>query len=685
MRSSSSLGEEPEGPKLRSGASRRHLEAAEPARTRESAEYSARVRQLEQTVSALSVGLRQTRDDIERAAHSRAWRLGHFLTRAMSRLARRPTRTQGALVAALARIDRVQSAVHALPTGTDGGPAATLAQRPGTDGGPAATLAQRPGTDGGPAATLAQRPGTDGGPAATLAQRPGTDGGSASTLAPPAKSGQPGPATLAPRPPAGDVPLSLSPAQEEELARRRAALAGRLRARLGECPEREEWPLISAIVPTRNGLHHLKRLFAGLIEHTSYPALEVIVLDNASSDGTLDYLDALQAPFPVTVLASEDNLSFSEANARGAQQARGDLLLFLNNDIEPFEPAWLKELVCALDGDGVEAVGATLLHPEDLGLPDEEEAQARPLVQHRAIRFRWQDEMVKGFNHGDGEELWEGSFGVDLRAPAVTAACMLIARASFERVGGFDAGYRYGTEDVDLGLKLLAGGAQSAGVGRAVLYHRESSTQNRASSDFRRLNRLENRRLFLERWAPRVTREYRLARLRGDTFWADGAGAHVAITLTSLDVEDGWGDWYSGHEIGGALEQLGWQVSYVERKGDRWYELPAELDYVLSLMDPFDLRRVPEHVTTIAWIRNWTERWLEQPLVRARRRAAGLLAGDGRADPSAHRARHDPLPPGRQPAALPPAGARGAVCRRLRLHRQLVGQGPRHPAGACAP
>jgi spore maturation protein CgeB len=234
-------------------------------------------------------------------------------------------------------------------------------------------------------------------------------------------------------------------------------------------------------------------------------------------------------------------------------------------------------------------------------------------VQHRTVRFRWQDAMVKGFNDGDGEGLWEGPFGIEQRAPAVTAACMLIARESYERVGGFGGGYRYGTEDVDLGLKLLVSGGESAGVGRAVLFHRESSTQNRASSDFRRLNRLENRRLFLECWGPQVRREYRLARLRRDPFWTGGAGAHIAITLTSLDVKDGWGDWYSGHEIGDALAAIGWQVSYVQRKGDDWYELPEDLDYVLSLMDPFDLRRVPDHITSIAWIRNWTERWLERP------------------------------------------------------------------------
>jgi O-antigen biosynthesis protein len=529
-------------------ALRGQLEASERLRAREATELATRARGLEQTASALSVALRRTRDDIERVERSQAWRLGHFTTRTLRRLARRPIRTEGALRSSLVRIERVQEAVHELPAGGDGGALIPSAYPPSAVAPASLVLAPAPDE-----------------------RRP-------------------------------------SPAQEREMAERRKALAARLRERLGPAPELESWPLVSAIVPTRNGRHHLERLFAGLVEHTRYPELEVIVVDNASSDDTLAYLQALETPFPVHVIANEENVSFTEANARGETRARGELLLFLNNDIEPFEQGWLEELVLALREDGVQAVGATLLHPEDLSLPDGE-----PRVQHRAIRFRWQDGMVKGFNHGDGESLWEGSFGIELRAPAVTAACMLIGRKDFERVGGFGRGYRYGTEDVDLGLKLLVSGGESVGVGRAVLYHRESSTQNRATSDFRRLNRLENRRLFLECWGPQVMREYRLARLRREDFWVGGDGAHVAITLTSLDVHDGWGDWYSGHEIGDALTRLGWRVTYVQRKGDDWYELPHDLDYVLSLMDPFDLRRVPRHVTTIAWIRNWTERWLERP------------------------------------------------------------------------
>src|SRR5208283_871183 len=96
----------------------------------------ARTRRLEQTVSALSVALRQTSGDIERALDSRAWRLGHFITRSLSRIARRPVRTEGALAAALARIERVQRATHIdlspspSPAGGRRGPASQTAVAP---------------------------------------------------------------------------------------------------------------------------------------------------------------------------------------------------------------------------------------------------------------------------------------------------------------------------------------------------------------------------------------------------------------------------------------------------------------------------------------------------------------------------------------------------------------------------
>jgi spore maturation protein CgeB len=308
------------------------------------------------------------------------------------------------------------------------------------------------------------------------------------------------------------------------------------------------------------------------------------------------------------VVPGERDLSFADATARGAAAAGGALLLLLNNDIEPFESGWLRELVVALDAPGVLIAGSTLLHPEDPA-----DLGAEPRLQHRAIRFRHQDGMIKGYNAGDGDALWTERLGGSEPAPAVTAACALIERETFERLGGLGEGYRFGTEDVDLGLRLLRAGGTAVGVGRSVLVHRESSSQNRETSDFRRVNRLANRRLFLERWGAQVSRAYRIDRLIGGGFFSDGAGPHIAITVTSNDPADGWGDLHSAHEIGDALGELGWRVSYIERKGDRWYDLPDDLDYVLALMDPFDARHVPDHVVVVAWIRNWTERWLSRP------------------------------------------------------------------------
>jgi O-antigen biosynthesis protein len=396
---------------------------------------------------------------------------------------------------------------------------------------------------------------------------------------------------------------------EEERARARALLAAEIRERLGPPPELPAWPPVSIVVPTRNGREHLERLLAGLAERTDYPELELIVVDNDSGDGSLEFLAAADPGFPVRVLANEEPASFSAANNQGVAAAEHDLLLFLNNDIEPFEPGWLRELVAAHQREGVAAAGATLLRSPSGADPELRDRT----VQHRAVKFRMTADGPRPYNAGDGADLFAAGFGIEERVPAVTAAAMLVARERFEDAGGFNDRYRFGTEDVDLGLKLTAGGGAIVASGRAVLYHRESVSQDAEGRDFMRNNRLVNRRVFLERWGPAVRRSYRLGRLRRDPGWTDGAGPHVAITVTALDPGAGWGDWYTAHEIGDALEAIGWRVTYVERRGDAWYDLPADLDYLLALMDPFDLRRVPPQVTTIAWIRNWTERWLERP------------------------------------------------------------------------
>jgi GT2 family glycosyltransferase/glycosyltransferase involved in cell wall biosynthesis len=385
---------------------------------------------------------------------------------------------------------------------------------------------------------------------------------------------------------------------------RRARLAADLRARLGPAPDRADWPRVSLIVISHDGHEQLARLLEGVANATDYPDLELIVVDNGSERPLEPLVGGGPVPGAVT-LRLDANESFSDANNRGAEVATGDVLVFLNDDIEPFEPGWCQELVALTLADGVGAAGATLLHVAY----DPSLTASGWIVQHRGIRFRLAGHLPRAFNHGDGDDLLDAQFGRDYRCPAVTGACLAIRRDAFVAAGGFSAGYRFGTEDVDLCLKLLDSGHDVALSGRSVLFHRESLTQSMVSrveiADNRRINRL----LFHQTWGARLRRELRRARLTGDAYWTPER-AHIGVSVSSVDPADGWGDWYTAHELSEALAALGLRATMVPRKGAQLHPPPDDLDALVSLMDTFDLAPLRASVLVLAWVRNWTHRWM---------------------------------------------------------------------------
>jgi GT2 family glycosyltransferase len=292
-----------------------------------------------------------------------------------------------------------------------------------------------------------------------------------------------------------------------------AALAAEIRRRLGPPRGPERWPTVSIVVPNRNGAADMRRLVAGLAERTDYPGFELIIVDNASSDDSLDFIRRVEAPFPISIVANSHNESFSDACNAGAGAADGELLLFLNNDVEPLEPGWLRELVACRDTTGAGLAAATLLRPS----PDREWGYR---VQHRAIRLREEDGVLAPDRRGYGDDPFSEGFGVDLDSPAPAGACMLMERELFDQIGGFTHGYLYGAEDIDLGMKVLATDRRVVCSGRTLLVHRLGSTQTKESAA-RRIERAEgNRRLFWQIWGPRVRREYELDRLMGGGTWA---------------------------------------------------------------------------------------------------------------------------------------------------------------------
>ena len=236
----------------------------------------------------------------------------------------------------------------------------------------------------------------------------------------------------------------------------------------------DQRPSITAIIPTRNKYGLLRTCIEGL-KKTQYAHIQTIIIDNGSDDReTLDYLQNLQAE-GLTVLRLPGPFNYSALNNAAAKHARGDLLGFLNNDVEMRDPDWLSLLVRHAVKDDIGAVGARLLYPDGT-------------IQHAGI--------FTGIGGGAGHAhrfLTANDPGyfhrarLPQRVSAVTGACMVVAREKFEAVGGFDEQrFPVAFNDVDLCLKLNARGWQSFYEPRATLIHHESKSRG---SDRLRVNR----------------------------------------------------------------------------------------------------------------------------------------------------------------------------------------------------
>ncbi len=116
----------------------------------------------------------------------------------------------------------------------------------------------------------------------------------------------------------------------------------------------------------------------------------------------------------------------------------------------------------------------------------------------------------------------------------------------------------------------------------------------------------------LDRWGSRLFRTVLLDRLRGERRWSEDP-LRIGITLTRDDPTAGYGDYHTAHELGDALSILGFEVSYWERYGNHWESIDASVDVVIAMLDSFPVHSSPENAILVAWVRNWTERWIERP------------------------------------------------------------------------
>ena len=223
-------------------------------------------------------------------------------------------------------------------------------------------------------------------------------------------------------------------------------------------------PLVSIIIPTRDGAKILAVCLLGILTHTSYPNIEVIILDNGSEEKeTFDLFKEINRYANVRVVPFDGPFNYSRICNFGAREASGDLLLMLNNDIEVLSPDWLSEMVGQILQTDVAAVGAKLLYPDGR-------------IQHGGVILGIGG--VAGHAH---KFLNQDEYGYMNRANVVhdlsacTAACLLIRRDIFDLVEGFNEEHLgVAFNDVDLCLKIVTAGYRIVFTPYATLRHHES-------------------------------------------------------------------------------------------------------------------------------------------------------------------------------------------------------------------
>lgn len=226
-------------------------------------------------------------------------------------------------------------------------------------------------------------------------------------------------------------------------------------------------PLVSLIIPTRNGLSLLRQCIESIQSKTLYQQYEFIVVDNGSDEpDTLQYLDELAERPGFTVIRDERPFNYSQLNNLAASQARGLILGLINNDIEIISPEWLGEMVAHCLRPGVGAVGAKLLFPDGR-------------LQHGGVILG-----VGGVANHAHLFIPRKSHGYFARASlvqnysGVTAACLLVKKSVYEAVGGLDEqNLAVAFNDVDFCIRVGQLGYRHVWTPYALLYHHESATR----------------------------------------------------------------------------------------------------------------------------------------------------------------------------------------------------------------
>ena len=388
-----------------------------------------------------------------------------------------------------------------------------------------------------------------------------------------------------------------------EAARRRSEIVSFQKRSLRPRDWPDDAPLVSIIMLNFNGEQHLKRCIPAIIRNTIYPNYELVVVDNGSEDGSVEYLESMRRRMHLRIVRNRADAGYAAASNRGIEAASGQYVLFLNNDTEPLE-GWLGEMISCMERHpGTGAVGSKLIYPFRPGLDNQGDAPEPDFtIQHMGVRFRRERDFIRPYHVGKGLDPADPRACAEARVPAVTGACMLTTREVLGKTGLFDENYRFGFEDIELCLRIRKAGYGIYYCPSSALFHHEFGTQNVHGLEWKARNREHNARLLREKWFRVLDADIWWEKLEGRPFLCEDT-LQVGIVPGGESSAGG----KRALELADALRKRGVGVRILHRGDEGW-----DLDVFISVAPTDDaaINNLPPHAVGIGWVLDNTGAWM---------------------------------------------------------------------------
>ncbi len=224
-------------------------------------------------------------------------------------------------------------------------------------------------------------------------------------------------------------------------------------------------PLVSIIIPNKDHVEDLQRCILSILEKSTYDHYEIIVVENNSTtDEIFEYYKKIQQNANIRVINYEGEFNYSRINNLGAEQAKGEYILLLNNDTKVISLDWIEEMLMYAQRSDVGAVGAKLYYEDRT-------------IQHAGVVLGLGQHRTAGHSHyrvSSNNLGYMGRLCYAQNVMAVTGACLMMKKALFMELGGLDEEFAVSLNDVDLCVRAWKAGYVNVFTPFAELFHFES-------------------------------------------------------------------------------------------------------------------------------------------------------------------------------------------------------------------